>query len=105
MEVGDVAGDQLALDVVPGAGADTIAPIDARLGATLFLAEIRVPSACGGLPAQRLGLVLANLVGASEPAKVARAGRVLGNEEARELGVHLWLRSEERRVGKEGRSR
>ena len=41
------------------------------------MAEIRVPSARSGLPAQRLGLVLANLIGASEPAKVARAGRVL----------------------------
>src|SRR5712671_2560541 len=73
MQIGDVARDQLALDVVPGAGADAIARIDTRLGTTLFLADIGVPSARGGLPAQRLGLVLTNLVGAGEPAKIARA--------------------------------
>jgi hypothetical protein len=50
MQIGDVAGDELA-DVVPRAGADTIARIDRRRVATLFLAEIGVPSACGGLPA------------------------------------------------------
>ncbi len=48
---------------------------------------MHVPSARGGLPAQGLGLALAKLVGAREPAKVARAGRVLGNEEGRELGL------------------
>jgi hypothetical protein len=31
MQIGDVAGDQLAPDVVPGAGADAIARIDTRL--------------------------------------------------------------------------
>src|SRR5262249_47020779 len=91
MQIGDIAGNELALDVIPGAGADPIARIDARLVATLFLAEIGVPSACGGWPAQRLGFILANLVGAHETPKVARSGRVIGNEEARELGVHLWL--------------
>src|SRR5262249_44535862 len=91
MQIGDVAGDQLALDVVPGAGADAIARIDTRLGATLFLAEIRVPSPCGRLAAQRLSLVSASLCVPSEPAKVARGRGVVGNEEARELRVHLWL--------------
>jgi hypothetical protein len=52
MQVADVAGDQLALDVVPGTGADAIACIDTGRVATLFLAEIRVPSARGGLAAQ-----------------------------------------------------
>src|SRR5260370_17461279 len=70
MQIGDVASDQLALDVAPGAGADAIARIDTRLVATLFLAEIPVPSACGGLPAQRLGFVLAKLVGAREPPRL-----------------------------------
>jgi hypothetical protein len=31
MQIGDVAGDELALDVVPGSGADAIARIDTRL--------------------------------------------------------------------------
>jgi hypothetical protein len=70
VEIGDIAGDQLTLDVVPGAGADPIARIDARLVATLFLGEIGVPSACGGWPAQRLGFVLAYLVGAREPPRL-----------------------------------
>src|SRR5262252_1325874 len=88
MQVGDVAGDQLAPDIVPGAAADAIARIDTRLVGTLFLAEICLPGARGGLPAQRLGLVLADLVGAREPAKITGAGRVVGNEEARELGIY-----------------
>src|SRR5258708_31131580 len=78
-------------NIVPRAAADAITRIDTRLVATLFLAEIRVPSARCSLPAQRLGFALANLVSASEPVKVARAGRVLGNEEARELGLQLCL--------------
>ena len=49
------------------------------------MAEIRVPSARSGLPAQRLGLVLANLIGAREPAKVARPGRIVSDEEACDL--------------------
>jgi hypothetical protein len=91
VQIVDGAGDQLALDVVPGAGADAIACTDTRRGAALFLAEIGVPSARGGSPAYCLGLALANLVGAREPAKIAGAVRVLGNEEAREVGLHLRL--------------
>jgi hypothetical protein len=41
------------------------------------------------LAAQRLGLALAKLVGAREPAKVAGAGRILGNEEGSDLGLQL----------------
>jgi hypothetical protein len=72
----------LALDVVPRAGADAIACIDTWRVATLFLAEICVPSARGSL---LIGFVLANLIGAREPAKVARTRRVIGNKEARDL--------------------
>src|SRR5262249_19084371 len=43
MQIGDIAGDQLALDVVPGAGADASARIDPRRVAPLFLAEIGAP--------------------------------------------------------------
>jgi hypothetical protein len=91
MQIGDIAGDQLALDVVPGAGADASARIDPRRVAALFLAEIGVPRFRGGGPAQRLGLGLAHLVGAREPAEIARAVRVLGNEEARGLYRRLLL--------------
>ena len=44
MRIGDVAGDALTLDVVPGAGADATARIDTRLVASPFLGEICVPS-------------------------------------------------------------
>jgi hypothetical protein len=61
MKIGDVAGDQLTLDVEPGAGADAIpAP------------EIGAPCASGVWSAQGLSLSLAQLVGAGEPAKIAR---------------------------------
>jgi hypothetical protein len=48
MQIGDIAGDQLALDVIPGAGTDAIARIDPWLIATLLLAETvpRSPSTC-----------------------------------------------------------
>src|SRR4051794_6299456 len=91
VQIGDVAGDQHALDVVPGAGADARARIDPRRVAALLLAEIGVPRALGSAAADRLGLGLANLVGACEPAKVAAAGRVLGNKEAGEIRAHLRL--------------
>jgi hypothetical protein len=57
VQIRDGAGDQLALDVVPGAGADAVAGIDARRGAPLFLAKIGMPRAPGGSPANRLGWV------------------------------------------------
>jgi hypothetical protein len=61
MRIGDVAGDELALDVIPGADAGATARIDTRLVASLFLAEICVPSTRSGLAAKRLGLALASL--------------------------------------------
>src|SRR6516165_1704598 len=69
VKIGDAAGDHHAPDIVPGAGADATARIDTRLGAALFLAQIRAPSLRGGWPAYRLGLLLADLVGALKPAK------------------------------------
>jgi hypothetical protein len=36
-------------------------------------------------------LALAHLVGALEPAKVARAVRIVGDKEAREIGIYLRL--------------
>src|SRR6202023_1074202 len=59
VQIRDGAGDQLALDVVPRAGADAVAGIAARRGPPLFLTEIGVPGALGAAPADRLGLGLA----------------------------------------------
>src|SRR5262245_34667886 len=82
VQIGDVAGDQHALDVEPGPSADAIPRIYARGVATLLLAEIGAPGARGVRGAQGLRLLLAQLVGAVEPAKVAGLVGVLGNEEA-----------------------
>src|SRR4029077_10733343 len=61
MQISDIAGDELALDVVPGSGADAIARIDTRLVASLFLADIRVPSARSGFAPPRPGPALGQL--------------------------------------------
>src|SRR5437870_5765042 len=82
MKVGDVAGDQRTLDIEPGPGADAIPRIHARRVASLLLTEIGAPGASGVRAAQGLSLGLAQLVGAGEPAKIARLVGVLGNEEA-----------------------
>src|SRR5262249_32906530 len=91
VQVADIAGNQHTLDVVPGASADARARIDTRRVTALFLAEIGVPRALGGGAADGLGLALAKLVGTRKAAKVARAIRVLGNKEARQIRVHLRL--------------
>src|SRR5215468_9979515 len=71
MQIGDVAGDQHALDVEPGPWADAIPRIHGRRVAALLLTEIGAPGAAGVCAAQGLSLGLAHLVGASEPAKIA----------------------------------
>src|SRR6516162_3598879 len=80
MEIGDTAGDQLTLGIVPGPVADAIARVQTRHGAPLFLAKVSVPRMIEVQPAGGLGGVLTNLVGTSDPAKIASAGRVGGNE-------------------------
>src|SRR5204863_7521178 len=82
MQIGDVAGDQHTLDIEPGPGADTIARIHARRVAALLLAVIGAPGASGVRGAQSVSLALTHLVGAGEPAKIARLVGVIGNEEA-----------------------
>src|SRR5262249_31893291 len=82
VQIGDVAGDQYTLDVVPGAGADAVARVHARRIAALFLAEIGAPGFGRVRSAQGLRLLLAHLVGASEAAQVAGLVGVVGNEEA-----------------------
>src|SRR5438552_5761755 len=82
MQIRDIAGDQHTLDVEPGPGADAIPRIHARRVASLLLTEIGAPRASGVRAAQGLSLGLAHLVGAGEPAKIARLVGVLGNEEA-----------------------
>src|SRR6202023_3289627 len=89
MQTGDVAGDQLALGVVPGPGADAIARVQTRRGATLFLAEIRMPCVIEVGPASGGRGVLANLVGAGDAAEIAGARRAGGNEEAHRRGRRL----------------
>src|SRR2546427_10797299 len=81
VQIGDVAGDQHTLDVEPGPGTDAIPRIHARRVASLLLTEIGAPRASGVLAAQGLSLGLAHLVGAGEPAKIARLVGVHGNEE------------------------
>ena len=82
MQIGHVARDQHPLGVEPGPGADAIPRIHARRVAALLLTEIGAPGASGVRAAQGLRLGLAHLVGAGEPAKIARLVGVLGNEEA-----------------------
>src|SRR5205823_8871806 len=82
MQIGDIAGDQRTLGVEPGPRADAIPRIHARSVAALLLTEIGAPGASGVRAAQGLSLGLAQLVGAGEPAKIARLVGVLGNEEA-----------------------
>src|SRR5712671_4198907 len=72
MQIGDVAGDQHALDIEPGPGADAIARIDTRRIATLFLAQIGAPSA-GGVRAEVAGLI--GVVGNKEADIRGRCGR------------------------------
>ena len=73
MQIGDVAGDQLTFGVVPGSGTDAVARIETRCSAPLFLAEIGVPRVIEIEPARGRSGVLANLIGASDPAEIARA--------------------------------
>src|SRR6266446_264953 len=82
MQIGDIAGDQCTLGVEPGPGADAITRIHARRIATLLLTEIGAPRASCVRAAEGLGLGLAQLVGAGEPAEVAALIGVVGNEEA-----------------------
>ena len=93
MQVGEVAGDQLMLDIVPEPVADAIAGIDTRHCAFLFLAQICAPCAGGIAPAQGLGGGLADLVGAREPGQIARA---VGLSTTKKLTPH------ESHVGKRG---
>src|SRR5690242_2657165 len=82
MQISDVAGDQHTLDVEPGSRADAIPRIHARRVALLLLTEIGVPGATRVRRTQGLRLLLAHLVGPSEPAKIAGLVGVLGNKEA-----------------------
>src|SRR5712671_1570880 len=107
MQIGDIAGDQHTLDVEPGPGADAIPRVHARRVAPLFLTEIGAPSAGGVRAAEGLSLALTHLVGAGEPAKIARLVGVRGNEEAyhrRRCGRLLGLRHQRCRSQKRGRS-
>src|SRR5437868_13043923 len=78
MKIGDARCDQHALGIVPGSGSDAAASIDGGFVALLLLAEIGMPSMSAG--ARRLGEVLANPVGAREPAEIPGAGNSAGYE-------------------------
>src|SRR5437588_9206764 len=86
MEIGNVAGDQLTLGVVPGSRPDAAARVHGGCIALGLLTQIGVPSlvtraGCGGE-------VLANLVGACEATEISGARNCAGDEEA-----HWLLRS------------
>src|SRR5215471_8913260 len=112
MQIGDVAGDQHALDVEPGSRTDAIPRIHARGVAALLLTEVGMPSASGVRAAQSLRLGLAHLVGAGEPAKIARLVGVFCNEEADDrrwrgrslLGVRRQRRRAQKRDRKSGKN-
>src|SRR5258705_7977298 len=89
MQIGDVAGNQLTLGVVPWSGTDAIARIQTRRSAPLFLAKVGVPCVIEVEPARGLSGVLTNLVGAGDSAEIASARRVLGNEEGHCRGLLL----------------
>src|SRR5438046_6792554 len=79
-----------------------------RRMARLLLTGMGGPGASGVRAAKGLGLGLAHLVGAGEPAKIARLVGVLGNEEAddrrwRRRGL-LGLRQQRCRSQKSGRN-
>src|SRR6516225_9660939 len=86
MQIGDVAGDQLTFGIVPGPGTDAIARIQTRRSAPLFLAEISVPRVIEVEPAGGRSGILTDLIGARDPAEIARTRWVLGNEEAHRRG-------------------
>src|SRR5438046_2940736 len=66
VQIGDVAGDQHALGVVPGSGADAVARIEPRRGAPLLLADVGVPRKVEVQPAGGLGRVLTDRVAAGD---------------------------------------
>src|SRR5205823_14889015 len=69
MQIGDIAGDQLTLGVVPGAGPDAATCVYAGRVALRLLAQISVPRLAAR--AGRGGEVLANLVRARKAAEIA----------------------------------
>src|SRR5262245_281175 len=84
VEVGNTACDHLALGVEPRAVADTAASVDLRNAGPCLGAEIGMP----GLAAltRRSGEVLADLIGACEPAEIACSRRCLaGDKETHRL--------------------
>ncbi len=91
MQIACIAGDQHTLGIVPGPRSDPTAGIDGRLVALLLLAEIGMPGVIAR--AHRLGEILANPVGAREPAEISGAGNGAGYEKRhrvlRPLGLAL----------------
>src|SRR5262249_45473670 len=83
VQIVDVRGDHLALGIVPGACADAATRIHAWPALLSLCAQIRVPRAI--TRTGRGGLVLANLIGAGEPAQITRAARIRCDEKTHRL--------------------
>jgi len=84
MQVGDVVGDELAVLVVPGTGADAIARVDGRLAVGGRGAQIGAPGAPGRCrDGARLGHLRTVGVGAREAAVVGAVALAHARDEER----------------------
>jgi hypothetical protein len=81
VQVGDIAGDHHAVEVVPGSLADPIARVDRGLAGARLRAEIGAPGAVAR--ADGLGKLLAVRIGARQPAEIAPIADRLARDEER----------------------
>ena len=81
MQVGQIAGDHHAVEVVPGPPADPIARVDRRLAVACLRTEVRPPGAVAR--ADGLGELLALGICAGQPAEIAAIADRLARDEER----------------------